>query len=50
MICLNTLAGKIWKSNPKIVTDEKGWKFWTSNQKVAMNEELVQNSAMNEKS
>ena len=40
------LAGEILKSNPKIVTDEKSWK---TNQKVAMNEELVQNSVMNGK-
>ena len=32
MTCLNALAEKFWKSNPKIV----------------MNEELVQNSVMNE--
>ena len=56
MACLSALAGKICKSNPKIVTDEKSWKEWKSNQKIAMNEEsvpnsviLVQNSMMDEK-
>ena len=28
MTCLNALAGENWKNNPKIVTDEKSWKFW----------------------
>ena len=59
MTCLNALEGKIWKSdqkivtdekiNEKVVTDEKRWKTWKSNQKIAMNEELVQNSVMIEK-
>ena len=50
--------GKIWKSdqkvvtdekiNPKILMDEKSWKNWKSNQKIVMNEELVQNGVMNE--
>ena len=48
MTCLNALAGEMWKINPKIVTDEKSWKTWKSNQKIAMNEELVQNNVMNE--
>ena len=36
-------------SNPKLVTDEKSWKTGKSDQKIAMDEELVQNSVMNEK-
>ena len=58
LTCLNALEGKFWKSNLKMVTDEKinqnatdekRWKTWESNQKVVMNEELVQNGVMNEK-
>ena len=45
MTCLNALQGKVWKRNPKIVTVEKSWK---SDQKIAIDEELVQNSVMNE--
>ena len=45
-ICLNALAGEIWKLNPKILLDEKIWK---NDQKIAMNEKLVQNSVMNDK-
>ena len=41
--------GKIWKSDQKVVTDEKSWKTWKSNQKIVMNEELVQNGVLNEK-
>ena len=41
--------GRIWKINPKIVTDEKSWKTWKSSQKIEMNEELVQNNVMHEK-
>ena len=59
MTCLNALAGEMWKINPKIVTDEKkfnpkivtdekSWKTWKRNQKIAKNEELVQNNVMNE--
>ena len=36
------------KINPKILMDEKSWKTWKSNQKIAMDEELVQNDMMNE--
>ena len=49
MTFLNTLEGKIWKSNPKIVMDENSEKIWKSNQKIAKNEELDQNSVMNGK-
>ena len=38
MTCLSAIAGEHWKSNPKIVTDEKS--------NSVMNEELVQNSVM----
>ena len=48
MTCPNALEGKFWRSNPKIVTDEKSWKFWKSNQNIVMDEELVQNVAMGE--
>ena len=48
LTCLNALEGKIWKSNQKVVTDEKSWKFWKIDQKIAMNEELFQNSVMDE--
>ena len=37
------------KINPKILMDEKSWKTWKSNQKIVMNEESVQNGAMDEK-
>ena len=50
--------GEIWKSNQKVVTDEKinpkilmdekSWKTWESNRSSVMKEELVQNSVMNE--
>ena len=46
--CFNALVGEIWKINPKTVTDEKSCKSWQSYQKIAMNEELVQNVVMNE--
>ena len=59
MICLNAFAGKIWKSNPKVVTDEnmnpkilmdeKSWKTWKSNQKIVLHGELVRNGVLNEK-
>ena len=48
MTCLIALAGEIWKSNSEGVTDEKSWKIWKNDQKIAMNEELFQNSVMNE--
>ena len=58
LTCLDALEGKIWKSNQKVVTDEKinpkilmdekSWKTCKSNQMIVMNEELVQNSVMNE--
>ena len=56
---LNALERNIWKSdqkvvmdekiNPKILTDEKSWKTWKSNQKIVMDEELVQNDVMDDK-
>ena len=46
---LNALAGENWKSNPKIVTDEKSWKLWKNDKKIAMNEKVFQNSVMNGK-
>ena len=49
LTCLNALAGGNWKSNPKIVTDEKSWKIWKNDQNSVMNEELVQNRVMNGK-
>ena len=45
LTCLNALEGEIWKSNQKVVTDEKSWKTWKSNQKIVG---LVQNSVMHE--
>ena len=58
LTCLNALEGKFWKSNQKVVTDEKinpkilmgekSWKTCKSNQNIVMNEELVQNGVMNE--
>ena len=46
LTCLNALEGKIWKSdqkivtdekiNPKILMDEKSWKTWKSTQKIVM--------------
>ena len=58
LTCLNAFEGKIWKSNqkvvtdekmnPKILTDEKSWKTWKSNQKCVMNEELVHKIVMDE--
>ena len=47
MTCLIVLEGDNWKSNSKVVTDEKSLKFWKNGQKIAMNEELFQNSVMN---
>ena len=49
LTCLNALEGKIWKSNQKVVTNEKSWKIWKSKQNSVMNEELVQNGVTNEK-
>ena len=43
LTCLNALEVEIWKSNQKVVTDEK------INPKIAMDEELVQNDVMDEK-
>ena len=43
LTCLNALEWGIWKSNPKILMDEK------SDQQIVMNEELIQNGVMNEK-
>ena len=55
LTCLNALEGKIWKSNQKVVMDEKinpeilmDEKSRKGNQKIVMNEELVQNCVMNE--
>ena len=48
LTCLNALEGEFWKSDPKVVTDEKSWKTWKSNQNSVMNEKLVQNIVMNE--
>ena len=47
LTCLNAFKGKIWKSNQKVVTDEKSWKTWKSNLNSVTNEELVQNGVMN---
>ena len=47
--CLNAHGRKIFKSDLKILMDEKSWNTWKSNQKIVMNEELVQNGVMNEK-
>ena len=49
LTCLNALERKNWKTNQKVVTDEKGWKTWKGNQKIVMNEELVQNGVVNGK-
>ena len=40
--------GEIWKSDQKVVTDEKSWKTWKSNQNGVMNDDLVLNSVINE--
>ena len=45
---LNALEKNIWKINPKIPRDEKSWKTWKSNQKIVMDEKLVQNVVMDE--
>ena len=42
LTCLNAFEGKIWKSDQKVVMDEK------INQKIVMDEELVQDNVMNE--
>ena len=42
LTCLNALEGKIWKSDQKVVMDDK------INPKVMVDEELVQNDVMNE--
>ena len=49
MTCLSAFEGEIWKSdqkvvmddkiNPKILVDEKSLKTWKSNHKIVMNEE-----------
>ena len=59
LTCLNALEEKIWKSNQKVVTDEKSRKTWKSsqktvtdeknNQKIVMYEESVQNGVMDGK-
>ena len=43
LTCLNASEENIWKSNQKVATDGKSWKFRKSKQKIVMNEELVQN-------
>ena len=50
LTCLNALEGEIWKSdqkvvtdekiNPKILMDEKSWKTWKCNQKFVMNAKI----------
>ena len=42
LTCLNALERKVWKSNQKVVKDDK------INQKIVMDEELVQNGVMDE--
>ena len=49
LTCLNALEWKHWKSNQKVVTDQKSRKTWKSNQNSVMNGELVQNGVMNQK-
>ena len=44
LTCLNALQRKIWKSDQKVVMDDK------INQKIVMYEELVQKIGMNETS
>ena len=43
LTCLNALEGKLWKSDQKVVMDDK------ISQKIVMDEELVQNDVMGEK-
>ena len=45
--CLNALEGNIWKSDQKILMDEKR-ENWKSNQNIVMDEELIQNGVMAE--
>ena len=40
LTCLNAFEGKIWKSNQKVVMDDK------INQKIVMDEEFVQNGVI----
>ena len=40
--------GEFWKSNQKVVTDEKSLKTWKSNQNSVVTEELDQNGVMNQ--
>ena len=47
--CLNAPGREIFQSNPKILMYEKTWKTWKSNEKIAMDEELIQNVVMDEK-
>ena len=49
LTCLNALEENFWKSDQKVVTDEKTWKTWKSNQNIVMDEELVQNGVMDGK-
>ena len=46
--CLNVLEKKIFKSDPKMLTEEKSWRTWKSNQNIVMDEELDQNIVMDE--
>ena len=48
--CLNVLDKEIFEGDPKILTEEKSWRTWKSNQNIVMDEELVENVAMGEKS
>ena len=43
LACLNALEGKIWKSDQKVVMDDK------INPKIVMDEEMVQNDVMDGK-
>ena len=43
LTCLNALEGKLWKSDRKVVMDDK------ISREIVMDEELVQNDVMGEK-
>ena len=47
--CLNSPRRKIFKSNLKILRDEKSWKTWKSIQKIVIDEELVHGVVMGAK-
>ena len=40
--CLNVLEKEVFKSDPKILTEEKSWRTWKSNLNIVMDEKLVQ--------